>query len=493
MWSHLLQQHRDSITEIYEPKSKRNRFFYEERALMFCLLSDMEKVRRNMDVIHPYMFYDKAHSVLYQAMLDAIERGVKSFKPADLAFRMKEIDSHIDVKSAETSINTILSSDNDPPFYRLASKFWESWRNRECNRRLERAMVATTEEGDELNSSQKFEAVEEALELRKRTNPFAGRCKSAVDSVRNTLTMLEDIWSGKTVFPKVSTGYTDLDNLFDGGFDTGSFSVIGAATGHGKTASIVNMAALMAKQGTKVVFISLEESYRDVSMRLITSQSGVPRKHLIEKRLITDEEKARVFAVHSELAGIPDNTLQFACGGKTAGEIVDLIRLHHERDGSKVFFIDYMQRIQMEGDNRTVEVARFSLALGEIARELDLVIIGTSQLKREGRKEMSKRKPTTYDLSESSYLENEASYILTLFRQDLVPDIQSQDGYNPDLDGTIELICCKQRNGMQGSVWLNFDGPSIRVTPRVQHISQESQHSYYETSEINGNYGINHN
>lgn len=480
-----MQQHSDSISQIYNsPKDK-----YEERTLLFCLLEDVDKVRRNMDVLHSYMFTDKAHSVMYEALIDAVETGAKTFKPADIAFRMRKIDGRINAETAETDIAHILTSDKEPPFYRVASKFWEKWRNRECNRRLEIAMVTPLEEG-----GNKFEAVEGALELRKRSNPFAGRCKSAVDSVKSTISMLEDIWSGKTVFPKVSTGYPDLDALFDGGFDTGSFSVIGAATGHGKTASIVNMAALMAKLGTKVVFISLEESYRDVSMRLLTSQSGVPRKHLIEKKLITDEEKNRVFAVHTELASIPENTLQFACGGKTAGEIVDLIRLHHERDGSRVFFIDYMQRIQMEGENRTAEVARFALALGEIARELELVIIGTSQLKREGRKEMSKRKPTTYDLSESSYLENEASYILTLFRQELVPDIQSQDGYNPDLDGTIELICCKQRNGMQGSVFLDFDGPSIRVTPRVQAISDENQRNYYgnsQTSEITGDYGNN--
>ena len=150
-----------------------------------------------------------------------------------------------------------------------------------------------------------------------------------------------------------------------------------------------------------------------------------------------------------------------------------------------------MQRIRMDSENRTAEVARFSLALGELAREHELVIIGTSQLKREGRREMAKRKPTTYDLSESSYLENEAAYIITLFRQDLVPELQNSDDYDYTLDNTIEFICCKQRNGVMSSTHLNFDGPSVRITSRQAASSTVSQYEkqFYEQSEneeVNG-------
>ena len=282
------------------------------------------------------------------------------------------------------------------------------------------------------------------------------------------------------VFPKISSGYKEIDGIFDGGFDTGTFSVMGAATGHGKTAAAINMAGAMSKQGTPVVYISLEETYRDLTMRVITSQSGVPRKHLINKDLITDAEKRRAHKVMEDFSSNKESLLQLACGGKTGPEIIDLIRLHHERDGSQVFFVDYMQRIGMESDNRTAEIARFALALGEIARELELVIIGTSQLKREGRKEQSKRKPSTYDLSESSYLENEAAYIVTLFRQDLVPDVESADFYNEANEGTIEFICCKQRNGQQGSIWLNFDGPAVRMTSRAQVTDNSYQQQFYQ-------------
>ena len=97
---------------------------------------------------------------------------------------------------------------------------------------------------------------------------------------------------------------------------------------------------------------------------------------------------------------------------------------------------------------------------------------------------MNRRKPTTYDLSESSYLENEAAYIITLFRQDLIPGYEERDDYNPDDAGTIELIVCKSRNGQQGSTKLNFDGPSVRLTSRLDGSEDNRSASFIEDDDF---------
>ena len=474
-----LDEESDVISKQYEnPK-----FTYEEMALMFCLLKDVDLLKRNKEVIKPEMFLSEMHGVMYQAMIDSADRGAKFFAARDIAERMRDIRPEIGLDETENQIKFILTSNKDPEFYSHADRLWRRWVNREADRKLKSAIMAHPDESDD-----RFAEADQALEIRRKTSPFASRCKTAKETLGATWSILSEIWAGREVFPKVSTGYPEVDSLFDGGFDLGSFAVVGAATGHGKTAGAVNIAASMVRQGTKVVFISLEETYRDLSMRLMTSQTGVPRKHLISRSLITEREQKMVHRVMEEFN---DDRLQLACGSKNANEIVDLIRMHHERDGVKVFFVDYMQRIRMDSENRTAEVARFSLALGELAREHELVIIGTSQLKREGRREMAKRKPTTYDLSESSYLENEAAYIITLFRQDLVPELQNSDDYDYTLDNTIEFICCKQRNGVMSSTHLNFDGPSVRITSRQAASSTVSQYEkqFYEQSEneeVNG-------
>ena len=284
-----------------------------------------------------------------------------------------------------------------------------------------------------------------------------------------------------------------MDALFHGGFDLGSVVVLGAASGHGKTASVVNMANEMTKSGTKVVLISFEMPKQDITLRFITSRTGIPRDHITERKLVTDAQKRKVAEVLTDFTGSDSSLLQVYCGKRTPKEVMDMIKLHNDRDGTVVFIIDYLQRVDIETENRTFEVGRFILQLGEIARERNLVIIGTSQLKREGKQAFLKRKPASYDLSESSYLENEASYIITLFRQDpeLIPGIEQADHYKPENDGLVEFICCKQRNGRTGSAFLDFDGPSLRMQSLARSTTNPEYSNQFLVEEQPMNQGFN--
>ena len=459
-----------TIDEMFESSDKLQ---YEEKTLLFSMLQDLKLVKRNRKLITQKMFSDNLNGLLYGSMLTVLDRGAKTFKPRDLAARILEESPNqgsLDVLSSH--VENLMSSDKEPTFYKSAYRFYENYRNRITNRMYKEEIKRAKDQGDKFSAS--ADRMEEILLIKKKPNPFVGSGKTAKELLFTTSDMLNRIWDGSYVFPKIKTGYSDFDNLLDGGFDTGSLVIMGGPTGHGKSAAAVNMACSMVKHGVKCQYTSLEESYRDVSLRMICSQSAVPRRHLLNQHLITPSEKDKARNTIEELSMRDETALQIACGGKTADEIISLIRTHHEKDGTEVFFVDYVQRIKLERENTTAEVARFALALGETARELGLVIIATSQLKREGRKELAKRKPTTYDLSESSYLENEAAYIITLFRQDLVPEIQDKDDYDPSLDGTIELIVCKQRNGMQGSIHLGFDGPCVRMTSREDMFENKS-------------------
>jgi len=473
-------------SQIFESEESNSRHRFEEKVLLCCLLRDMKLVKRNSKLIQDYMFSNPFNGLLYSAMIETIERGAKAFKPKDIAQRIMEVDptagepdpkKRPTVEEVSIKIEKIISSDKEPRFYKSAARFYENWRIRQVNKKFKELLSVSAD------SDETIEQMEAVLAIRKKPNPFAGNCKSAKEVLHTTLGMLHDIWEGKYVFPKIKTGYIEFDDLLDGGFDVGSLVIMGGATGHGKSATALNLAAKMAELGIKSQYTSLEETYKDVALKIITSQSGVSRRNLVNKDLITPSEQERAQRVMEKFVS-DDSLLQFSCGGKTAAEVINLIRTTHEKDGTLVFIVDYAQRITLERDNATAEIARFALALGELARELGLVIIATSQLKREGRKEMNRRKPTTYDLSESSYLENEAAYIITLFRQDLIPGYEERDDYNPDDDGTIELIVCKSRNGQQGSTKLNFDGPSVRLTSRLDGSEDNRSASFIEDDDF---------
>jgi replicative DNA helicase len=435
------------------------------------MYEDPSLLKRHSVNIQPLMFTDRKRIALYITMQEIQDRGGKSFKSKEIATRMEEMDKSLGTRAElQEWIEKLSITDKEPNFYTLAQKFYENWRKREMARQLE-----DSKDDTELSNNPDLllERYQEILTLKEKPNPFAGACRSANDTLRSTFELLEDIWEGRAEFPKVSTGFEDLDALLGGGFDDGSFVVMGAATGHGKTAAALNLAGEMAKQGTKVCFISMEEKYRDITLRLISSQSGVPMEHL-KNDYITLEEKKRAKEVMTHFQS-DDTALQFFCGPRTADEVIDMIRLHHDRDGSKVFIVDYMQRIKPDNDNPagiSMAVARFAMALGELSRELGLVIIGTSQLQRTLRRELSKRKPGTFDLSESNFLECEAAYIYTLYRQDeavrMFPELENNDDlYDPNDRGTMEFILCKHRNGPTGSVKLDFAASAVRLSPRI--------------------------
>ena len=458
----------DKLADLYKHSAKR-----DEGAVLCCMLRDPKLVERHSRNIQPHMFSDPACAAMYVAMTEIQERGGKDFNSREIATRMGELDHRFkNTDQCASLVDSIRDSEKEPEFYRISQKFWEGWRRREMNRQL---TYSLNDEAVKNNQDLLLERYAEIVELKEKPNPFAGVCLPARQTIGNVWNLLEDIWSGKVVFPQVMTGIDAIDSLTRGGFNDGSFVVMGAATGHGKTAAGINMACSMANAGTKVAYLSMEEQYRDLMLRVLGSQSGVSIDHL-KSEYCTSEEKRRAKEIYKRYSA-DDSLLQFYCGARSPELIVEMIRLHYDRDNTKVFFVDYIQRLTPNDENigsLTMQVARLSMALGELARELDIVIIATSQLQRTLRKEMAlgKRKPSTYDLSESNFLECEASYIFTLYRQDHIlsefPEFEETEMYKPDDRGSLEFILCKHRHGPTGSAKVNFDGASLQITERTE-------------------------
>jgi replicative DNA helicase len=467
------RRRKDAIDEILNSTAPLKR---DEKALLSCFFEDPKLLARHGRNIQPQMFNDPVSTAMYVAMTQIQERGGKEFKVSEVAQCMSELSVSIPSRDQlEILINKIINTEKDPNFYRISQAFWESWRRREMNRQLKSSLSDPN-----INTNQELllERYAEIVELKEKPNPFAGICLPASETIGSTWNLLEDIWSGKAVFPQIRTGIDSIDSLTRGGFNEGSFVVLGAATGHGKTAAGINISCSMANIGIKVAYISMEEQIRDLMLRVLGSQSGVPIDHLKSEHCTSEQKRKakEVFARYST----DDSLLQFYCGARSPDQIIEMIRLHHDRDETKVFFVDYIQRLKPSDDNMgslTMQVARLSMALGELARELDIVIIATSQLQRTLRREMGqgKRKPSTYDLSESNFLECEASYIFTLYRQDHIlsefPEFEDHDMYNPEDRNTIEFILCKHRHGPTGNTKVHFDGRSLQITER--QFSQE--------------------
>jgi replicative DNA helicase len=121
--------------------------------------------------------------------------------------------------------------------------------------------------------------------------------------------------------------------------------------------------------------------------------------------------------------------------------------------GIGMVIIDYLQLLQGTGknsnENRVQEISEISRGLKQLAKELNLPVVGLSQLSRAVEQRGGDKKPILSDLRESGQIEQDA---------DLVAFIYREEYYDKETEraGIADIIIAKHRNGALGDVELTF-------------------------------------
>lgn len=172
----------------------------------------------------------------------------------------------------------------------------------------------------------------------------------------------------------IPSGFRELD-FYTEGFTRGDLVVLGARPSVGKTSLALAMAYHIAKRGHPTLIFSLEMDVKQIVSRFLAMNS---RSDLLALRTgnIFDTEAA------SALAGIPiliDDT-----PGLSIMELRTKARRASTNDRLEVIVVDYIQLMRTDGngENRVQEIATITRNLKSLARELNVVIIGLSQLSR---------------------------------------------------------------------------------------------------------------
>ncbi len=256
----------------------------------------------------------------------------------------------------------------------------------------------------------------------------------------------------------LATGFAQLDAMTTG-MQAGELIVIAARPAMGKTALALNIVEHVALAEHKnVAFFSLEMANDQLGVRMLSSAAKMNQQRVKVGRL-NDAEWGKVHAASNRLreAGIYLDEE----GSITANELRSRARsIHRECGGLDLVVIDYLQLMQTSGrsDNRAQEVAEISRALKLLAKELCCPVIALSQLNR-GLEQRPNRRPIMSDLRDSGGIEQDADWILFIYRDEV---------YNPDSPdkGIAELIIGKQRNGPIGTVDVNWRGEWTRFEDR---------------------------
>ncbi len=247
----------------------------------------------------------------------------------------------------------------------------------------------------------------------------------------------------------IPSGFRDLDSVTSG-FHNSEFIVVAARPSMGKTALSLNISQHVGlKTDFSVGFFSLEMAKEQLIMRLLSSEAQVDLQKL-RTGFVGDREFKRL-----QLSAEAFSNAKIYVDETAALSVMEMkaktrrLKMEQHLD---IVFIDYIQlmRAGMRHENRVQEMSYISRSLKELAKELQIPVVGISQLSRAPEKGRAKPIPQLSDLRESGAIEQDADVVIFIYRPEF---------YNPDDDtvkGIAEINIAKQRNGPTGRIQLAF-------------------------------------
>ena len=279
------------------------------------------------------------------------------------------------------------------------------------------------------------------------------------DIVKDSIETIDRLYQNKAHVTGVPTGYVDLD-IKTSGLQPSDLIIIAGRPSMGKSAlalGIAEYAGVIEK--VPLAIFSLEMSKEQLVQRMLCSHARVDA-HKVRTGYLSPSDWPRLTAAAGKLSESPifiDDT-----PGISVMELRAKARRLKSQHDIKMIVLDYMQLMRgaIGSESRQQEISEISRSLKALARELNVPVIGISQLSR-AVETRNDHRPQLSDLRESGAIEQDADLVLLLLREEY---------YNPtpENQGLAEVIIAKQRNGPVGSLNLTF----IKEYTRFENIAR---------------------
>lgn len=420
-----------------------------EESILGGMMLSKDAIADVVETLRGEDFYKPANETIYDVILDLYARG----EPADavtVANALQKAGSLARVGGA-TYLHTLIAS---VPTAANAGYYAQIVRERAMLRKLVEAGTRIVQMGYDA------EGDTDDLVNRAQTEIYqVTERRTAEDYVRlgeimeHTANEIERMGEHGDDTVGVPTGFTEFDDLTNG-LHPGQMIVIAARPGVGKSTLALDMArsaAIAARQCT--VIFSLEMGKQELSMRLLSAESGVPLQNL-RRGEVSEQDWTTLAAKMSRMHDAPlyiDDSPNMALT-----EIRAKCRRLKQQHDLQLIVIDYLQLMSSgkRVESRQQEVSEFSRSLKLLAKELEVPVIALSQLNRSSEQRTDKR-PMISDLRESGSIEQDADMVLLIHREDM---------YDPESPhaGEADIIVAKHRNGPTGEIKVAFQGARSR-------------------------------
>lgn len=421
-----------------------------EKSLLGSILIDEETLADISEHVTAKDFYEKSHSIIYQAIMRLYERH----KPVDLLTLTDELKrkKELDLVGGSAYLTELT---NYVPTSAHAEAYAELVAQKAVRRRLIKASTEISELGyNEETTTEELLGKAEAEIFSVSDQSLKQDLVSIENILNESFDRIEELHRNKGALRGVRTGYRELDNM-TAGFQKSDLIILAARPAMGKTTLVTNLAYNVATASKlPVLFFSLEMSKEQLADRMLSDVSGVEAWNIRTGNL-SDEDFGKLSEAMGELAEAPiyfDDT-----PGLSILEMRTKARRAMHDHPLGLIIVDYLQLMQASGQsygNRVQEVSEISRGLKLIARELNVPVIACSQLSRsvEAR---SPQIPQLADLRESGSIEQDADIVMFIYREAY---------YNPETEreNITDLIIAKHRNGPVGKIELYFHPKLLR-------------------------------
>jgi replicative DNA helicase len=426
-----------ATTEAYVPPQNLEA---EESVLGAMMVSEGSIAPVILDVrLDDDDFYRERHRLVFRAIKRLYERSepIDALTVSELLTQQGELEEAGGRDSVSQLASTVPVPGNAGHYARIVKQNALLRRLLTASQRIQKSVHEREGEPQELVEQA------ESLLFKVAHEERAGDFNKLADVLHDEVAKLEALAKGDIALTGVPSGFRDLDDML-GGFQRGNLIVVAARPAVGKSALVCNIAEnVAAKQELPVAFFSLEMSETELAHRFIASRSRISNDKLRMGK-VSSRDWPRVLRACNELESAPlwlDDSSDLSLLELRA----KARRLAANQGGLSLVIVDYMQLMRPEDPriNRVEQVSQISRGLKILAGELNVPVIGLSQLSRAPEQRPDKR-PMLSDLRESGQIEADSDVVTFIYRDAI---------YNDDADPSeAEFIVAKHRNGRIGKV-----------------------------------------
>jgi len=250
-----------------------------------------------------------------------------------------------------------------------------------------------------------------------------------------------------------SWGLETVDSI-TGGKCAGDLWVIAGRPGMGKTAAVVNSIYEDGKNGIPSLLIEREMRSQELTERLIAVDTGIANSD-IRKGLLKTEQIGQVYESLKKLSKFPIY-LDTSYYSSDPYYLESVVNKYRNKKGVEIVYLDYLQILVDRDESQTQDIGKLTRMFKLMCNDLNITTVLLSQLNRNVEYREDKR-PMLSDMRQAGAIEEDADFVVGLYRD---------EQYNTEskFKGLMEYIVLKHRNGPTGTLTLNFDGPTNRIT-----------------------------